>query len=738
MIRRFSYSKLKKFFPLLSVSFAFIFFQNCAQSDKYKVTKLSMLTSGPISNGCIFNGQPLANGQTVTAYQNSTVPNGQSCVSEDNNCTNGVLSSAYNYASCSVGGPAACLFNGLTVTSGQTVTAYQNSTVPFGQACVSEVKTCTNGSLSGSYNYASCAAGAPSSCLFNGQSISNGQTVTGYQNSTVPFGQTCMSEVKTCSNGSLSGSYTFASCSVGAAASCSFNGQSVANGQTVIAFQNSTVPFGQTCVSEVKTCTNGSLSGSYNQASCTVGAPASCSFNGQAIANGQTVTGYQNSTVPYGQTCVSQLKTCSNGSLSGSYTFPSCSMGTPASCTFNGQAVASGQTITAFQNSTVPYGQSCVSQVETCTNGVLSGSFTFPSCTPGTPASCSFNGQTIASGQSITSYQNSTVPYGQACVPQVRTCTNGSLSGSYNFSSCSTGTPASCTFNGQTIASGQSFTAYQSSSVPYGQSCLPQVETCTNGTLNGSYSYASCSMGAPASCLFNGQSIASGQTVTAYLSSTVPYGQSCALQARTCSNGSLSGNYTFPSCSSGAPASCSFNGQTIASGQSVTAYQSSSVMPGLSCTSQTRTCSNGALSGSYSIGSCSVLSLPAEQNNYRFYKATGGKHFITLSFTEPPPPYVYEGVAYRSFVSSVNVANPIQIFRCYAAWMDSHFVSFDPLCEGTNQEGSLGFIYASQTTNSVPLYRFYTNGDHLITTTYSEGVNNGYALEGILGYVPTN
>src|SRR3989344_2051793 len=58
---------------------------------------------------------------------------------------------------------------------------------------------------------------------------------------------------------------------------------------------------------------------------------------------------------------------------------------------------------------------------------------------------------------------------------------------------------------------------------------------------------------APASCTFNGQSIAHGASVSAYQSSSVAYGSQCAQQTRTCSNGTLSGSYTYPSCTASAP-----------------------------------------------------------------------------------------------------------------------------------------------------------------------------------------
>jgi Bacterial Ig domain len=88
---------------------------------------------------------------------------------------------------------------------------------------------------------------------------------------------------------------------------------------------------------------------------------------------------------------------------------------------------------------------------------------------------------------------------------------------------------------------------------------------------------------------------AAGAGETAY-GSPSPYGDGPGSAG---SNGSVSISWTDP-------VSCTFNGQTVASGASVTAYQSSSVPAGSSCTSQTRTCSNGTLSGSYTYSSCTV------------------------------------------------------------------------------------------------------------------------------------
>ena len=108
--------------------------------------------------------------------------------------------------------------------------------------------------------------------------------------------------------------------------SCSLNGQTVAHGSTVTAYQASSVDFGNTCTSETRSCFNGTLSGAYTNTSCTVAAAASCSLNGQTVAHGSTVTAYQASSVDFGNTCTSETRSCFNGNLSGSYTYTNCTV----------------------------------------------------------------------------------------------------------------------------------------------------------------------------------------------------------------------------------------------------------------------------------------------------------------------------------------------------------------------------------------------------------------------------
>nr|HMN69704.1 hypothetical protein [Bdellovibrionales bacterium] len=236
-------------------------------------------------------------------------------------------------------------------------------------------------------------------------------------------------------------------------------------------------------------------------------------------------------------------------SLSGSYAYASCMPQAPASCLFGNRTIVHGDSVVAFPDSAVSFGMQCTGETRTCADGVLSGSARYESCVVDQPAGCLFNNQTYPHGAIVKAYQSSTVPFGQSCVAQDRVCTNGSLSGSYAFGACEAGQPQACMFNGQTIAHGQKVPqAFFEPSVPYGQTCASEERTCTNGTLSGSASNAACVVGPAASCIFNGQTVNHGGSVQAYPTATVPFGQTCVAQTRTCTNGTLSGSASNASC----------------------------------------------------------------------------------------------------------------------------------------------------------------------------------------------
>jgi dienelactone hydrolase/peptidoglycan hydrolase-like protein with peptidoglycan-binding domain len=283
---------------------------------------------------------------------------------------------------------------------------------------------------------------------------------------------------------------------------------------------------------------------------------APCSWNGTMINNGARVSAYQTAVVPSGSQCISETRICSHGTLSGSYTSPSCGSntgGAPLTCSFAGGTISSGFSILAYQSPLVATGNSCASETRSCSNGVLSGSYQYHTCTIANPTSvssaiCNFNGTDISSGGSTMAYQSASVPSGNTCVSESRTCTSGMLSGSFQYSSCSVAAGTSCTFNGATVPNGTAVTAYQNAAVAFGGTCIPESRTCANGVLSGSFQNSSCSVATASSCTFNNQTIAHGGSVAAF-QNTVS-NSSCASQTRTCTNGALSGNsaYAYDNC----------------------------------------------------------------------------------------------------------------------------------------------------------------------------------------------
>lgn len=186
--------------------------------------------------------------------------------------------------------------------------------------------------------------------------------------------------------------------------------------------------------SRAVTC-KGSDNNTYSDSKCTTNKPTTtnactstpptptnkkCTLNGKDIPHNTNTIAYQTNSVPYGQTCQSQTRTCSNGTLSGSYTYDTCSVSTPSSCTFNNQTVAHGNNVTAYQSSTVPFGQTCQSQVRTCADGALNGSYRYTSCTVGNYVSVP-NITSITASDSTTLVVNGTGFGGPQCTYNITT-----------------------------------------------------------------------------------------------------------------------------------------------------------------------------------------------------------------------------------------------------------------------------------------------------------------------------
>lgn len=124
--------------------------------------------------------------------------------------------------------------------------------------------------------------------------------------------------------------------------------------------------------------------------------------------------------------------------------------------------------VTPWGNRTVKSGD-IVSSQPYFTNGVASGTIVVPlmRCNNSVWTKCDW-------------YGNDCKPYTEPSVPQVVSPAEPIYS------------LQSCIFGGQTFASGQLVNAYKDSSVSYGSQCVSQVRSCTDGALSGSYQYSLC------------------------------------------------------------------------------------------------------------------------------------------------------------------------------------------------------------------------------------------------------
>jgi hypothetical protein len=383
--------------------------------------------------------------------------------------------------------PSDCRFGGALLGTGQSIDAFLSSSGPAGGSCSSEKRICSEGVLSGSFAFPSCAVGVRSSCLFDGRQIPDGASVTGYLYST-PENGACLSETRVCNDGALSGSFEFAECSSAAAKkSCLFNGLQVFDGEVVKSFTNPVVPSGAQCVAETRVCQDGVLSGSSQNASCVVNAPSTCNFEGITVAHGGSVKAYLTAQPAKGVTCNSESRVCNNGTLSGANPARTCTETSFSDCKFGSVTVAHGQAVAAYPSPTDP--ATCRSESRTCSDGVLSGSNVYPTCRVTPELSCTFAGKIVASRTSVVAFKSENPPSGTACEQQTRTCNNGTLSGTYTAASCQDDPFAIACKTKPDATTYVGFKAYNSK---LNEPCVYQVRTCSGGKASGSFAAVSC------------------------------------------------------------------------------------------------------------------------------------------------------------------------------------------------------------------------------------------------------
>jgi hypothetical protein len=352
-----------------------------------------------------------------------------------------------------------------------------------------------------------------------------------------------------------------------------------------------------------------------------------CLVGSNVIPSGSASTFYQTASVAFGSTCKSESRACVNGEISGSYTNTACVVEPATSCNLDGQTVANGASIVAYKvgrpdestedNSEYQSAGHCLTQSRTCTNGVLSGStsYSLNSCSPSNGNSCNFGDRKMSSGQSITAYQSSHVSYGGSCVSGQVSCNNGVLSGNdlFPYRECEKDQGHSCdTAEGKHVVDGQGSEFYRVAKADAGRTCtqMKVEKVCKDGVMVGDVkaSYEHCEEN-HSSCRLGDRDYQVGEKVKAY---SIDVGSA----ANSCNSFS---NSKVLVCQAGVWADASGSGQDISS----FIYRKCSTPKGADCRittkdNQNRFIRNGGVSVLYSVStsqSCSTNSVSISCSN---------------------------------------------------------------------------------------------------------------------------
>lgn len=444
----------------------------------------------------------------------------------------------------------ACDLNGRQVYNGTSITTFQTSSVPFGQSCVAESRSCADGELSGTFEFTACEPEPPANCTFNGMDVAHDGSIDAFLKLEVEWNENCndpiFSEERVCYDGQLSGSFTNSSCLKKQALSCDFDGKTVGHHEFVDAFEKLTYPFDGSCQTEQRYCEDGELiTGSYPYSGGCVKEDASvCTFvdTQETIAhNTNNIVAYNTANTVFDEKCdtlsyKNEYVRCWNGEFDPeAFKYKNCVNGVAASCTLikttgGYLTVQHADNKTAFVAPTVPYGTengcATVQKEGMCWNGSFtdqnknilfgSGSY-YDNCTVGAPAACNNllkdlnnNFIMIADGESKDAYQVQTYPYqGQAPASVSVTCDNGKLflddgvtdatSAGYWYSAITMEGPAGCSggdagtaWLNQDFNDQDSITAFQYSSSADGSCSNSEQRICENGVWSGSYTYSNC------------------------------------------------------------------------------------------------------------------------------------------------------------------------------------------------------------------------------------------------------
>lgn len=150
----------------------------------------------------------------------------------------------------------------------------------------------------------------------------------------------------------------------------------------------------------------------------------------------------------------------------------------------------------------------------------------------------------IEHGKSVFLYKSLVVNYPEQCQWENRVCNNGTLLWSFTEEGC-TQIGKSCSSDRWVIEHGKTISSYKSLTIPYGEDCSKNIDiiTCTDGKLSGELKFKSCTELAPKWCIWPDGKVRWHGVIWAYYSTAqlvwaVTDGEDkCIRKSLKCNNG---------------------------------------------------------------------------------------------------------------------------------------------------------------------------------------------------------
>ena len=265
----------------------------------------------------------------------------------------------------------------------------------------------------------------------------------------------------------------------------------ISHGKYVYAYNVSQSSYTNQCISQKRACIDGKLSWSFKHKSCTiVASPVKTTIT---ISKNVSNSHIPSRNWPFWNGKSYNISDFEFGTRNYTPSLPTQNFNHNSCTTPRWQVIPHTTSILAYLSPTGSSSNPCQQQVRSCKNGVLDGSFTYKSCQIVYPTSCTTPWNAVMSHwTSVIAYRSLSNSPSSPCEKEIRSCRYGILDGSYTYPYCGSSNVSCTTPWWYTIHHNSSITAYRLPTSTNNSLCDVETRVCRNGILWWSYTYNTC------------------------------------------------------------------------------------------------------------------------------------------------------------------------------------------------------------------------------------------------------